>query len=254
LPLTAREVSAKDNGDGTYAVDYPPNIRGDVEVKVKVNGKYAPCGPFQVALEDNPVPEEVQKEVQELLPTTAAIFNSLLRDASPQDRIALLEELKAISKGKRLPPAPLLPPITKDTKSGEQKIVKPKREVRKGTTNPVKARAEIAEKAVEEKIKEEAKSPEPQPAAGGKYRPAGAIAMPGLGSIGAQAALQQREKRAAQTAGQRGELDEVQGKAMEQEELKPEAAPVKGTTKAPAYGFGAFNVEESRSKLKKANS
>jgi len=102
LPLTPLEVNAHDNGDGTYAVDYPPGLRGDVEVKVKVNGKYAPTGPFNVNIEKKPVNKEHKEQAKELLPQTGGILARLLKEATDTERAAILKELERVSGGKRL--------------------------------------------------------------------------------------------------------------------------------------------------------
>jgi len=249
LPLDHLETDARDNGDGTYAVDYPPHIRGDVQVKVKVNGKHAPTGPFDVVVEDNPVPDDVQQEVSELLPGNGKLFNALLRDVSPADREALLEGLRNLSNGKRLPPAPTPEPKPSKHPNQPPKFSKPKRDVRKAQTrNPVKARAEIEEQGKgtkEEEYKQQEETGEKP-----KYKPVGAVNL-GFGALGAQVALRQQARGG--TAAQRGETEEVSGKAVEKEELKPEAAPQKGAARGPAMGFGNIDAATLKSGLKKAN-
>jgi hypothetical protein len=224
LPLNVLEVDARDNGDGSYAVDYPPDVRGDVDVKIKVNGHYVPTGAFEAQIQDNELSEEVQKEVKELLPTNGALFNMLLKDVSPADREALLAELQRLANGKRLPS---VEPQVKPSKepSQPQKFVKPKREVRKAQANPIKARAEIEEKANEER-KEEEHHPEAEKQAPPKSsKPQGGVSL--MHGFGAQVAEMQKNKMSSKTAAQRGELEEQEGKAAEKEELKPEAAPQK---------------------------
>jgi len=100
LPLTPLEVDARDNGDGTYAVDYPPSLRGDVEVSVKVNGKLAPCGPYNVAVEKNPVKKEQKEHAKKLLPKTGVILGRILKEATESERQAILNELSRLSGGK----------------------------------------------------------------------------------------------------------------------------------------------------------
>jgi len=120
LPLTDLEVNAHDNGDGTYRVEYPPNLSGDVDVVIKVNGKVPPTGNFPVQVQDNPVKEETQAQVKELLPGSARVMNRLLTLANDQEREAILAELNRLSKGKRLPPQPDAP---KDKKPAKPKAV-----------------------------------------------------------------------------------------------------------------------------------
>jgi hypothetical protein len=250
LPLNLLEVDARDNGDGTYAVDYPPDIRGDVDVKIKVNGHYVPTGAFEAQIQENELTEDEQKEVQELLPANAALFNLLLKDVSPADRQALLAELHRLSSGKRLP---AVEPQVKPSKEPNQpqKFVKPKREVRKAQANPIKARAEIEEKHNEERKTEEENPDSEKQNAPKSSKPQGGVTL--LGGFGAQIAEMQKNKMSTKTAAQRGETEEQEGKGQEKEELKPEAAPQKSSQGArpPAYGFGA--VDLSKVTLKKAN-
>jgi len=83
-------VPARDNGDGTFEVDYPPNCRGLYDVVIKVNGEEAPGGPYEVTIEENPLTEEESEQVDELLPSVANIFKRLLADATPKEREKIL--------------------------------------------------------------------------------------------------------------------------------------------------------------------
>jgi hypothetical protein len=244
LPLNILEVDARDNGDGSYAVDYPPDVRGDVDVKIKVNGKFVPTGEFSADIKDNPVPEETQHAVSELLPSSAGLFNMLLRDVTPEDREAILAELYRIANGKRLPAVETQKKPPKEP-SQPAKIVKPKREVRKAQVNPVKARAEKEEQSNEARKEEDThkEGTEMKP----KPKPAGGFSV--MGNFGAQVAELQKNKYGAKTAEQRGESVEQEGKAEEKEELKPEPAPQKGNFRPPAMGFG--NIDMSKVALKK---
>jgi hypothetical protein len=241
LPLTVLEVKARDNGDGTYVVDYPADVRGDVDVKIKVNGKYVPRGEFTAEVEDNPVPEETKQAVAELLPSTGSLFNMLLRDVTPEDREAILAELNRIANGKRLPPVeqqvkpakePSLPP----------KMIKPKREVRKGQMNPIKARAEMEEQSNETRKEEPFEELKPKP-----VKSHGGISI--MSGFGAQVAELQKNKMGSRSAQQRGETTEQEGKGQEIEELKHEPAPQKSSVRSPAMGFG--NIDMSKIALKK---
>jgi len=92
-------VKAKDKGDGTFEVFYPPNARGKYEVTVKVNGKEAPGGPFEVDVDDNPITPDQAKQVDKLLPSNVAgTFKRLLGDADPSERDELLKALAALKK------------------------------------------------------------------------------------------------------------------------------------------------------------
>uniref|UniRef100_A0A6B2KX48 Calponin-homology (CH) domain-containing protein n=1 Tax=Arcella intermedia TaxID=1963864 RepID=A0A6B2KX48_9EUKA len=242
LPLDHLEVDATDNGDGTYVVNYPPDLSGDVEVKVKVNGKYTTADPFSVNVQDNPVSEDMQQEVTELLPSTAALINSLLKDVHPSDREAILATLKELSNGKRLAPVEQeVKPKKEKQNLGLPKFSKPKRDVRKAQANPIKARLEMEEKALE--VKEEEAKTEPQ----AKTKPTGAVSL-GLGGLGAQIAQQQKMKMAGKNT---GELEEVEGKAEEKVELKAEVAPSRGVKMQ--MGVGNIDVRAGLAGLKKTN-
>jgi len=253
LPMNILEVDARDNGDGTYAIDYPPDVRGDVDVKIKVNGKYVPTGAFGAQVEDNPVPEPIQKEVSELLPSTGALFNHLLRDVSPADRDAIIAELQRLSGGQRLP---AVAPETKPAKepSHPPKIVKPKREVRKAQANPIKARAEMEEQGKEAKEKEEEKAAAEEGPAEIKpkpIKPHGGVSL--MGAFGAQVAEMQKNKYGQKSAEQRGETSEQEGKGKEVEELKPEPAPQRSANRPPAMGFGVIDMSKVALKKTKDN-
>jgi len=241
LPLSVLEVKARDNGDGSYAVDYPPDVRGDVDVKIKVNGKYVPTGQFSAEVQDNPVPEETQQAVAELLPSTGSLFNVLLRDVTPEDREAIMEELLRIANGKRLPPVEHSVKPSKEP-SLLPKVKKPKRDVRKGQMNPIKARAEMEEQANEARKEEPFEEIKAKP-----VKPHGGASI--LGGFGAQVAELQKNKYGGKTSHQKGETDEQEGKGIEKEELKAEAAPSRGAYKGPAMGFG--NIDMTKVALKK---
>jgi len=94
-------VKAKPKGDGTYEVFYPPNARGKYDVTVKVNGKEAPGGPYEVDVSDNPLTEEQAQAVDQILPkNVAGTFKRLLSDADNEERKHLLEALAALKKQK----------------------------------------------------------------------------------------------------------------------------------------------------------
>jgi len=187
-----------------------------------------------------------------LLPSTGSLFNHLLRDVTPAERAAILESLRHLSNGKRLPPAPAPEPKPSKEPNQPVKFAKPKRDVRKAqAVNPVKARAEIEEQA---KVTKELEQSQPQPVEEKpKFKPpVGAVNL-GFGALGAQVALKQQAKYSGVSAQQKGETNEVSGKAQEKEELKPETAPQRGTMRTPAMGVGSFDAAALKAGLKKAN-
>jgi len=116
----------------------------------------------------------------------------------------------------------------------------------------------MEEQANEARGKEEeapATNPESQEATPDKpkQKPAGAMGMMGMLNLGAQVAQMQKNKYDAKSAEQRGELAEQEGKAKEVEELKPEPAPQKGTSRPPAMGFGMIDMSKVALKKTKEN-
>jgi len=88
-------VKARDNGDGTYEIDYPANLKGNYEAVVTVNGNDAPGGPWNIDVEGSDISEEHQAQAQELLPGHA--FLRLLHGASGSEREKILSEIAALA-------------------------------------------------------------------------------------------------------------------------------------------------------------
>jgi len=94
-------VKARDKGDGTFEIFYPPNARGKYDVTVKVNGNEAPGGPFEVDVQDNPITPEQARTVDQLLPANVAgSFKRLLGDADPTERDQLLQAIASLKRQK----------------------------------------------------------------------------------------------------------------------------------------------------------
>jgi len=94
-------VKAKPKDDGTFEIFYPPNARGKFEVTVKVNGREAPGGPYDVDVQDNPITPEQAHAVDQILPSSVSgTFKRLLGDADNDERGALLAALAALKKSK----------------------------------------------------------------------------------------------------------------------------------------------------------
>jgi hypothetical protein len=92
-------VKAKPKGDGTFEVFYPPNARGKYDVTVKVNGKEAPGGPFEVDVSENALTDEEKATVDALLPANVRdTFKRLLADADSSERTQLLAALAPLKK------------------------------------------------------------------------------------------------------------------------------------------------------------
>jgi len=97
-PLSPLCVSARDNGDGSYAIVFPPHAKGKHKVNVKVNGSPAPKGPWEVMVKENPLPEDKKKKVANLMPKSSSVLNRLLSNASEKERDEILAELSTLRK------------------------------------------------------------------------------------------------------------------------------------------------------------
>jgi hypothetical protein len=97
-PLSELAVAAHDNGDGSYAILYPPNARGKYRVNVAINGNPAPKGPWEVEVKPNEVKPEVAHQLQKVFPKSAATLSRLLVNATHEERAALLAELSNLRK------------------------------------------------------------------------------------------------------------------------------------------------------------
>jgi len=89
-------VKARDNGDGTYEIDYPASLKGQHEAAVTVNGKDAPGGPWNIDVEGNVVGEEHHARAHELMGGAGEAFLKLLHGASEAEREKILNELAAL--------------------------------------------------------------------------------------------------------------------------------------------------------------
>jgi len=92
-PLSRFPVPARDNGDGSYAIQYPPNARGKYKVNVDINGNPAPKGPWEVEIKSNPVNPEIVQQLQKVLPKSAATLSRLFVYATEEERVALIDDL-----------------------------------------------------------------------------------------------------------------------------------------------------------------
>jgi len=97
-PISGFAVTAHDNGDGSYAVIYPPNARGKYKVNVSVNGNPAPKGPWEVEVKSNEVKPEVKQQISKILPKSAATLSRLFNHTTDEERSILLAELAALKK------------------------------------------------------------------------------------------------------------------------------------------------------------
>jgi len=93
--LKISKIKARSNGDGTYEVDYPPNLLpGDYEIDIRVNGQNAPRSPFVGPVQHNPVKSEHSQALKELLPKDASLFERLLLSATDAERDQVIAALR----------------------------------------------------------------------------------------------------------------------------------------------------------------
>lgn len=91
------QITARSNGDGTYDIDYPPNLLpGDYDIHIRVNGQDAPNVPFQANLEHNPVSDEHNAALDEVAGDSADLFKRLMLSATDAERDSLIESLRKI--------------------------------------------------------------------------------------------------------------------------------------------------------------
>jgi len=92
--LKISKIKARSNGDGTYEVDYPPNLLpGDYEIEVRVNGHGAPKNPFSGKVNKTPLSGEHQSRASAAGGAAGAILARALLELTEADREALLSAL-----------------------------------------------------------------------------------------------------------------------------------------------------------------
>jgi len=89
--LKIAKLKAKSNGDGTYEVDYPPNLLpGDYEIDVRVNNQPAPKGPFKGNVQKTQLSGDHQARSGSV---AGGILSKALLELSEQERETLLQAL-----------------------------------------------------------------------------------------------------------------------------------------------------------------
>jgi len=92
--LKISKIKARSNGDGTYEVDYPPNLLpGDYEIDIRVNGQNAPKAPFTGAVQHNAVKPEHAAQLQSVVGADAPLFERLLLSATDAERETIVKAL-----------------------------------------------------------------------------------------------------------------------------------------------------------------
>lgn len=92
--LTIGPVSATDNGDGTFDLDYPANLHpGDYDVAVRVNGATAPNVPFGIEMETEEIGEEQQAAINNIGGDAAGVLSKALALVSESERQQIIDAL-----------------------------------------------------------------------------------------------------------------------------------------------------------------
>jgi hypothetical protein len=100
VPLDAIEVKAKHQPEGGFTVAFPPDSRGDYDVRVKVNNQEAPGGPWKVRVDEKPLSREHEQAVAQLMPTSREVFRRLLLECTEAERDKVIRELGKLAGSK----------------------------------------------------------------------------------------------------------------------------------------------------------
>jgi len=261
LPQDTISVAARDKGDGSYDLIYPPNFRGEYSVVVKVNGQPAPGGPWKVDVQPNPVPPEILEKVRQLVPKNASLWERLLEDATNSERQLLLKELSSLVNRTPFEPEPshvaepviTLPAPTQEPESPGGGFSKPKKPGQRApTVNTIQDRQEREKQSQDQKLQYQSHDhpqdlgqnlPQQPPQ---KKLPPGARPMMGMGlaSVGAEVALKRAKEQ--ESKGIKYDAVAVDAKGVEVPEIKHESPSSAG----PKFSYG-MTSGDPRAALKK---
>jgi len=267
LPLDGISVPARDKGDGSYDLIYPPAFRGEYSVVVKVNDKPAPGGPWKVDVHPNPVPPEILEKIRQLVPKNASLWERLLEDATNSERQLVLKEISSLVNRTLFEPEPshdlapepviTLPAPTLSGDAGEAGgFAKPKKPGQRApTVNTIQDRQEKEKQSQDQKLQQQQspqksfgqqQPPEQNLPQQKKLPPGARPAMGGFGlaSFGAEAALKRAKEQEAK--GIKYDAVAVDAKGVEVPEIKHESPSSAG----PKFSYG-MTTGDPRSALKK---
>jgi hypothetical protein len=101
VPLTPVHAKATRNEDGTFALRFPGNFKGDYEAKIHVNGSPAPGGPFKGSVKDAPVSNAHKAAIaNSQLAPVANLFERLLLNATESERARIIGAISGGDHGK----------------------------------------------------------------------------------------------------------------------------------------------------------
>jgi len=99
LPLDRLEFSATDKGNGSFDVRYPPNLRGQFEMQILVNGVDTGVT-HAIEVKENPLTPAIEQKLAQasgfLAPENVALLRHLLLNASEEERGLVLTEILAL--------------------------------------------------------------------------------------------------------------------------------------------------------------
>jgi len=142
--VVKREVAARDNGDGTFAVDVPPDMVGDVKLSTAINGEAAPGDAGAVTAVNKPVPVSAEHAalVKAALPASSASMLRMLERMAPDERQELVDELRTGLKADQ-------------ALSAQRQKETAARDAKREAAAKAKADAKAAKKAAKAKLDEE---------------------------------------------------------------------------------------------------
>jgi filamin len=91
-------VKARSNGDGTYEIDYPPNLLpGNYEMDIRVNGQDVPKSPFNANVTLKELSPEQSQALKDIVPEAAATYERMLLNATEAERESIVASLKKLA-------------------------------------------------------------------------------------------------------------------------------------------------------------
>lgn len=92
--LKVGPVTARDNGDGTFDVDYPANLLpGDYDIAIRVNGQNVPNSPYNANVGKEPINAEHQAVINKIGGSAASALSKALAEVTEAERQEILDAL-----------------------------------------------------------------------------------------------------------------------------------------------------------------
>ncbi|XP_049847872.1 filamin-C-like [Schistocerca gregaria] len=97
-PKNHAEFPFAKDGPVSYTLTYPPDLTGDYDVHIQVDGQEVPGSPWPVNIEKCPLDEQDQQMLKNMLPESADVIISCLEQVDETKRCAIIKELQGLSK------------------------------------------------------------------------------------------------------------------------------------------------------------